>query len=92
MNGRSFEYTGFVESLNIKGGGPEASHQVLFSLVSQNGKEHWPFRLDTSAPARCQTMTSLLAAAYAAGAVVQLNTAPGTATVPFAAELEVRRG
>ncbi|MGD9830721.1 MAG: hypothetical protein AB7U66_18520, partial [Hyphomicrobiaceae bacterium] len=64
MNGRSFEYTGFVESLNIKGAGPASSHQVLFSLISEDGKAHWSFRIDTSAPARCQTMTSLLAAAY----------------------------
>ena len=90
MNGRTFEYTGYVESINVKGAGKN-SHQFLFSVVSPKGDDHRPFLLDTeSAPLRYTAMVSLLTTAYAAGKMIRINTAPH-ADVPFAAEIEVVR-
>ena len=40
-----FEYVGYVESINIKGVGPN-SNQCLFAIVSKNGDKHQSFLLD----------------------------------------------
>jgi len=91
MNGSTFEYTGYIESINVKGAGP-TSHQFLFSVVSAKGDKHWSFLLDTeSVPLRYGAMASLLAAAYAGGKVVRVNTAPHVGGPAFAAEIEVVR-
>ena len=93
MNSRTFEHTGYVESINIKGAGPSSSHQFLFSLVTAKGDQHWSFLLDTeSAPLRYMAMASLLSAAYAGGKLVRINTAPHVGGLPYAAEIEVARG
>lgn len=92
MNGRPFEYEGYVESINIKGAGKN-SHQFLFSLVTTKGDKHWSFLLETlSEPQRYAAMASLLAAAYAGGNVVKLNTTPQGSGPAIAAEIEVVRG
>jgi hypothetical protein len=91
MNGQSFEYTGYVESINIKGVGNN-SHQFLFSLVSVHGDQHWPFLLDhRSEPLRYTAMVSLLTAAYAGNKIVKMNTTPNPGGSPYAAEIEVFR-
>ena len=91
MNGSAFEFTGRVESINIKGAGPN-SNQCLFSLISPGGKQHWSFLLDpVSEPARYGAMVSLLAAAWSADKIVSLNTAPNSGGPAYAAEIEVVR-
>ena len=90
MNGSAFDYTGYVESINIKGIGSGASHQFLFSVVNSGG--HQSFLLDTSAPSRYGAMVSVLTAAYASGNIVQLNTTPNSGGgQPFASEIQVNR-
>ena len=92
MNGRSFEYEGYVESINIKGSGEASSHQFLFSLISPKGDRHWSFLLDVSkAPLRYGAMSSLLIAAFAGNQIVKMNTAPGIGGLPYATEIEVVR-
>ena len=91
MNGRSFEFEGYVESINIKGVGIN-SHQFLFSLVSPKGDKHWSFLLDVeSEPSRYTAMVSLLTAAYAGDKLVAVNTTPHVGGPPYAAEIEVVR-
>ena len=85
-----FEFAGYVESINIKGVGPN-SNQFLFSLVTKNGNQHQSFLLDPfSEPTRYAAMAGLLSAAYAGEKFVQMNTAPNSGGGPaFAAEIEV---
>ena len=92
MAAGGFEFAGFVESINIKGAGPN-SNQFLFSLVTKNGDKHWSFLLDpVSEPARYTAMASLLTACFAGDKMVHLNTAPNTGGGPaYAAEIEVVR-
>ncbi len=92
MNGTGFQYTGYVESINIKGVGPR-SNQFLFSVVSLKGDQHWSFVLDAaSEPPRYAAMASFLTAAFAGGKVVSLNTTiPPGGGVPFASEIQVVR-
>jgi hypothetical protein len=86
-----FEYVGYVESINIKGVGPN-SHQFLFSLVTAKGDKHWSFKLDVGTePLRYTAMASLLSAAYAENKLVRLNKAPQGDGPAFAAEIEVVR-
>lgn len=92
MNGRSFEWTGYVESINVKGV-KQNSHQFLFSVVSDAGDAHRSFLLDTAAePARYTAMVSVLTAAYVADRMVGINTAPDIHEPRYAAEIEVVRG
>jgi hypothetical protein len=85
----AFEFAGFVESINIKGVGPN-SNQFLFSLVTKNGNQHQSFLLDPfSEPTRYTAMANLLSAAYAGGKFVSINTAPNPGGPAFAAEIEV---
>lgn len=91
MNGSAFQYVGYVESINIKGAGPN-SHQFLFSIINETGDQHWSFLLDqTSEPLRYTAMSGLLIAAFADGKIVQVNTAPNPPGSDFATEIEVRR-
>ena len=87
-----FEFEGYVESINIKGAGPN-SHQFLFSLVAPKGNSHWSFLLDPfSEPPRYAAMANLLSACFATDKLVRLNTAPNAGGGPaFAAEIEVVR-
>ena len=60
MNADEFDYTGYIESINIKGAGPN-SHQFLFSLINPKGDKHWTFLLDqVSEPLRYTAMASLV--------------------------------
>ena len=84
-----FEYVGYVESINIKGVGPN-SNQCLFAIVSKNGDKHQSFLLDPfSEPTRYTAMASLLSAAYAGQKMVRVNTAPNPGGPAFAGEIEV---
>jgi hypothetical protein len=93
MNGRVFEYTGYIESINIKGRDTSTSHQFLFSVMTPDGTKHWPFRLDwDTGPVRYAAMASLLTAAFASDKIVRINTAgPSSGDVPYATEIEVVR-
>jgi hypothetical protein len=85
----AFEFVGFVESINIKGVGPN-SNQFLFSLVTKNGNQHQSYLLDSSSePSRYTAMAGLLSTAYAGGKTVSLNTTPNPGGPAFAAEIEV---
>ena len=92
MAADGFEFVGYVESINIKGAGPN-SHQFLFSLVTKDGANHWSFLLDPfSEPLRYTAMAGLLSACFAGDKIVRLNTAPNTGGGPaYAAEIEVVR-
>jgi hypothetical protein len=92
MAADGFEFVGYVESINIKGVGPN-SHQFLFSLVTKNGANHWSFLLDPfSEPPRYAAMAGLLSACFAGDKIVRLNTTPNTGGGPaYAAEIEVVR-
>jgi|GEM_PF-5067890 len=92
MTASGFAYEGYVESINIKGVGPN-SHQFLFSLVTPKGDAHWSFLLDVaSEPLRYTAMANLLIAAYADGKTVRLNTTPNPGGGPaYGAEIEVVR-
>lgn len=92
MNGNSFKYSGYVESLNVKGDGPN-SHQCLFALVSKDGKKHWSFLLDPNPPTeRNVVMANLLIAAWANGKPVKLNSKANGGAPEIATEIEVERG
>jgi hypothetical protein len=92
MNASGFAYEGYVESINIKGAGPN-SHQFLFSLVTAKGDQHWSFLLDpVSEPPRYTAMASLLSACYAGDKIVRLNTTPNPGGGPaYGSEIEVVR-
>ena len=91
MAAGGFEFEGFVETINIKGVGPN-SNQFLFSLVTKNGDKHQSYVLDSfSEPGRYAAMASLLTACFAGDKVVRLNTTPNPGGVAFAAEIEVVR-
>jgi hypothetical protein len=95
MNGSAFQYTGYVESINIKGVGPN-SDQFLFSLISLDGSKHWSFVLDAaSEPQRYAAMASLLTAAFAGDKIVSLNTSTLSSQarggVAIACEIQVVR-
>jgi hypothetical protein len=89
MGAGGFEFVGYVESINIKGVGPN-SNQCLFAIVSKNGDKHQSFLLDpTTEPTRYAAMAALLSAAYAGGKTVRLNTTPNPGGPAYAAEIEV---
>ena len=89
MGAGGFEFVGYVESINIKGVGPN-SNQCLFAIVSKNGDKHQSFLLDsTTEPARYTAMAGLLSAAYAGEKMVRVNTAPDPGGPAIAAEIEV---
>ena len=89
--GRAFEYTGYVESINIKGVGAN-SHQFLFSLVDPK-VEYWPFLLDVaSEPLRYTAMANLVIAAHAANRNVRINTVKNADGPRYATEIEIVRG
>jgi hypothetical protein len=90
MNGKTWQYSGYVESINIKGQST-SGNQFLFSVVTQDGDTHNSFTLDASEPSRYAAMASLLTAAFAGGKMVYLNTTP-TGGVPYASEIVVIRG
>jgi hypothetical protein len=91
MNDNTFEYTGYVEVINIKGVGP-GSHEFLFRIANSTGDKRWLFALDhVSEPLRYTAMVNLLTAVYASNTMVALNTAPNPGGQPFAAEIEVVR-
>lgn len=89
MVGKTWQYSGYVESINIKGVSTSGA-QFLFSVISLDGRNHSSFTLDDVQPSRYAAMASVLTAAFAAGKVVYLNTTP-TGGVPYASEIEVIR-
>jgi hypothetical protein len=90
MIGKTWQYSGYVKSISIKGVATSGA-QFLFSVISLSGRDHASFTRDDAQPSRYAAMASLLTAAFAAGKVIYLNTTP-TGGVPFAAEIQVRRG
>lgn len=84
-----FEFTGRVESINVKGDGPATSHQCLFALVNGKG-EHHPYLLDRTDASRYSAMLSVLTAAYARGAKVSIAAKPNGDAPRIAIELEIR--
>lgn len=92
MPASGFAYEGYVESINVKGAGPN-SNQFLFSLITAKGDKHWSFLLDpVSEPARYAAMASLLSACYAGDKIVRLNTTPNPGGGPaYGSEIEVVR-
>ncbi len=86
----AFEFTGKVESLNVKGDGPATSHQCLFSLAHGKG-EHHAYLLDRSDMSRYLAMLSVLTTAYAQGAKVAINARDNGGAPRIAIELEIRR-
>lgn len=90
MNGSAFEFTGFIESINIKGVGATGD-QFLFSLISPKGDKHWSFLLDPSEPTRFSAMASLISVAYGTNKIVRLNTSVNAGGPSFASEIEVVR-
>ncbi len=83
-----FEFTGRVESINVKGAGVN-SNQFLFSLVNKKG-EHHSYLLDSSEQLRFSAMASLLTSAFATGVRVKIRTAPNANGPGYGGELEVR--
>ncbi len=90
MNGQAEKFTGYVESLNIKGEGPN-SHQCLFAIAAKSG-EHKPFLLDTDAEqSRYLAMVSLLATAYTSTSKVQVTPSSRQNNgVHYVTEIELR--
>jgi hypothetical protein len=86
--GKKFEFSGHVEGINIKGDGA-SGNQFLFSIAKKKG-EHRSYTIDSSNPARYDTMTRMVLMAFKTGAKLHLNSAPGVGPTPFAGEIEVR--
>jgi hypothetical protein len=90
MTGTVWEYSGYVEGINIKGT-QGSGDQFLFSVITQDGARHESFRSDDRQPQRYAAMASLLAAAFAAGHVIYLNTAPPPDNGPHCAGATIGR-
>lgn len=90
MNGQAEKFTGYIESLNVKGAGPN-SHQCLFAVVRKSG-DHRPFLIDTDAEqSRYLAMVSLLATAYTSNSKVQVTPSSRQNNgVPHVNEIELR--
>ncbi len=86
---RKFEFAGKVESINVKGEGPNA-RQFLFSLVNGKGA-HFSYLLDDEDSMRYLAMASLLTGAHAGRRKVMVNAKQNPNGGPrIAIELETR--
>ena len=83
-----FEFTGKVDSINIRGTG-SGNSQFQFSLVDKKGANR-PYLLNPSDPLCFQAMAGLLIAASTSGAKVKIRSVPSASGPNYASELEVR--
>ncbi len=82
------EFSGRVESINVKGTGTNAN-QFNFSLIGKKGA-HKSYSLDPADPVRFSTMANILVAASSSGAKIKIRSVPNANGPSFASELEVR--
>ena len=83
-----FEFSGRVESINVKGDGASGS-QCVVNLTNKKG-QHRSFRLDPADALHFSTMANLIFVAFSAGRKVNLRTAPNADGSGYVSEVEVR--
>lgn len=86
--GRDWDFVGLVESVNVKGEGPN-SVSCQFSLVDKSGAHRTWVVEPAEVPHRFIAMVSLLTAVAGSKVQVMLREGPGVPT-PYAIELEIR--
>lgn len=89
MNGGTGQFTGVVDSINVKGDGG-GSAQLLFALRADNGDKKPLVVLSDSDPRTFAAMATVLTAAMQSGLTVQA-TYRSTRPTDRAIEIEIRR-
>jgi hypothetical protein len=90
MNGKVGHFTGVVDSINVKGAGPNSA-QVLVALRDERGEKKALVVLSDSEPQVFAGMVSLLTLAFESGLTVDAWFEPAKPTDKLT-ELEIRRG